>query len=296
MSSGNVYRAELRAAQVLKALRIASLPVDPFQIAASHSIEHQEDPNLDSGISGCLMKVGDAFGILYSTRFASEGFRRFTVAHELGHYFLEGHAQRLFGKGQILHQSESGFNSDDEYEREADSFAAGLLMPRQLFEPACDHAGLGLEAIEVLADLCKVSLTAAGIRYAQCAADSVAVICSMDGRIQFAFMSRALKDRRELTWLRKGASLPRGTATRNFGENPRNVSSGKRVTSTSTLDVWFDGGGDAKLNEEVVGLGGYGRILTVLSSDSLPDPDEAEEGEERESENLLPSQRWRERD
>jgi len=295
MRSGNICRAEFRAAQVLKALGIGSLPIDPFWIAESRSIEHKADPTLDFGISGCLMKVGDVFGILYSTRFSGEGFRRFTVAHELGHYFLEGHAQHLFGKGQVLHWSGTGFSSDDEYEREADCFAAGLLMPRHLFDPACGRVGLGLKAIESLADLCKVSLTAAAIRYATCTGDSVAVICSMDNRIQFAFMSKTLKERRDLTWLRKGGGIPRATATRNFSEDPRNVLTGKRVTSMSTLELWFDGGGDAELNEEVAGLGGYGRVLTVLSSDSLPDPDETQEGEEEESENRLPSQRWRER-
>src|ERR1035438_8496989 len=48
-----------------------------------------EKTSLAPGISGCLMKVGDVFGILYSSRFASEGFKRFNVAHELGHYFLQ---------------------------------------------------------------------------------------------------------------------------------------------------------------------------------------------------------------
>lgn len=296
MSPGSAYRAELQAVKLLETLKITSLPVDPFQIADSHSIQRQEDPSLEPGISGCLMRVGDSFGIIYSTRFPSEGFRRFTVAHELGHYFLEGHAQHLFGTGQTLHQSESGFTSDEEYEREADTFAASLLMPRHLFEPACGRASLGLEAIERLAGLCKVSLTATGIRYAQCTADPVAVICSMDNRVQFAFLSRVLRGRRDLTWLRKGAGVPRGTATRSFGEDATNVLGGKRVTSTSTLELWFDGGGDAKLSEEVVGLGGYRRVLTVLSSDSLPDPDETREAEEEESENLLPSQRWRERE
>ena len=86
------------------------------------------------------MKVGDAFGILYSSRFASEGFKRFNVAHEFGHYFLPGHIDALFGDGQQFHQSESGFTSDDKYEREADSFAASLLMPKLLFNAACGKA------------------------------------------------------------------------------------------------------------------------------------------------------------
>jgi IrrE N-terminal-like domain len=295
MPSGNLYRAELRATQVLKALGITALPVDPFRIADSHSVEYREDPRFDSGFSGCLLRVGNAFGILYSARFSNEGFRRFTVAHELGHYFLEGHVQHLFGQGQGPHQSESGFSSEDKYEREADTFAASLPMPRELFEPACEQAGLGLKAIESLADLCNVSLTASGIRYAGYTRDPVAVVCSEGDRIHFAFMSTALKAIRGLTWLRKGVVIPRGTATRNFNEDPRNVASGRRLTAASSFELWFDGGGNTRLDEEVVGLGGYGRTLTVLSSECFPDSDDLANSEEDESEDLLPSQRWRDR-
>src|ERR1700675_3015601 len=147
----NGFRAELQAHEVITKLQISSLPVDPFAIADRRDIAHQEKPSLAPGISGCLMKVGDAFGILYSSRFASEGFKRFTVAHELGHYFLPGHIEALFGNGRQCHYSQSGFTSDDKYEREADSFAAGLLMPKVLFKPVCSKSGQGLDAIQVLA-------------------------------------------------------------------------------------------------------------------------------------------------
>src|SRR5271170_3761539 len=153
------FGAELQAHDVLNKLQISSLPVNPFDVAERRDIAHQEKPGLAPGISGCLMKVGDAFGILYSSRFASEGFKRFNVAHELGHYFLPAHIDALFANGQQFHQSESGFTSDDKYEREADSFAASLLMPKMLFKAACGKSGQGLTAIQSVADLCVTSLT-----------------------------------------------------------------------------------------------------------------------------------------
>jgi hypothetical protein len=296
MAMHDGFGAELQASQVLKNLGIASLPVDPFAIARNRDIVCEQKSGLAVGISGCLMKVGDIFGILYSTRFSSEGFRRFTVAHELGHYFLEGHVQHLFGAGQTFHQSESGFTSDDKYEREADSFAAGLLMPKLLFKAACTDAGQGLAAVESLSEICGTSLTATAIRYASFCDDPVAVVCSMGQKVQFAFLSKPLKDRRDLTWIRKGAGLPMGTPTAAFNKDTQNVLTAKRVSSSSTLDTWFDGGGDVELTEEVVGLGEYGRTLTVLSAETLPEPPyENEETEEIDGENLLPSQRWRER-
>ena len=291
----DAFGAELQASQVITRLKVSALPVNPFSVADDREIAHQEKSSLSPGISGCLMKVGDAFGILYSSRFSSEGFKRFTVAHELGHYFMPGHVEALFGAGQQFHQSESGFTSDDKYEREADSFAAGLLMPKLLFKDACGKSGQGLTAIEGLAELCVTSLTATAIRYAKLCDDPVAVVCSAGNRVQFAFMSKPLQDHRGLTWIRKGSGLPIGTATANFNKDEENVRKARRVVSTSTLDTWFDGGSSVELNEEVVGLGEYGKTLTVLWADSLPDPDEPEEREEEDDENLLPSQRWRER-
>jgi|HubBroStandDraft_1064217.scaffolds.fasta_scaffold13913_5 hypothetical protein len=289
------FGAELQAHEVLSKLQISALPVNPFAVADRRDITHQEKSSIEPGISGCLMKVGNEFGILYSSRFASEGFKRFTVAHELGHYFLPGHIDALFGKGQQCHYSDSGFTSDDKYEREADSFAASLLMPKLLFKAACGQSGQGLDAIETLADLCVTSLTATAIRFAKLCDEPVAIVCSKGNRVEFTFMSKPLQDLRGLTWIRKGSGLPAGTATENFNRNEDNVKVGKRISSTSTLDTWFDGGSTAELNEDVVGLGDYGKTLTVLWADSLPEPDEVEEIEEIDDENLLPSQRWRER-
>lgn len=101
------------------------------------------------------MKVGDTFGIMYATHIRNDGFIRFTVAHELGHYFLPGHPDKLFPAGDGLHESRSGFVSRDHHEEEADHFAAALLMPTTLFNKAMNDAGEGFAAIDRLASLCK---------------------------------------------------------------------------------------------------------------------------------------------
>lgn len=291
------FNGDLQAHEVLTSLKITTLPVNPFAVADHREIMHQEKPGLAPGISGCLMKVGDVFGILYSSRFASEGFKRFNVAHELGHYFLPGHIDALFANGQQFHQSESGFTSNNKYEHEADGFAASLLMPKLLFKAECAECGEGLDAVEMLAELCVTSLTATAIRYAKLCEQPVAVVCSKGDRVEFAFMSKPLQDHRGLAWIRKGSGLPAGTATANFNADEENIRKAKRVKSTSSLDIWFDGGGDAELNEDVVGLGEYGKTLTILWAGALPDPEEEEqrEQEEEDDENLLPSQRWRQR-
>jgi len=226
---------------------------------------------------------------------ARNGFRRFTVAHELGHYFLEGNYKHIFADGNLRHESASGYSSDDPYEREADAFAAALLMPEGMFKAACVRVAPGFKPIETLADKCVTSLTATAIRYAVLSDDPIAVVCSKDNRVQFAFMSDLLKQRRNLTWLKKNSGIPGGTATHRFNRDPKNIAEAKRVNSSSPMDAWFDCGGTAYVSEEIVGLGSsYGLTLTVLVAEPLPDPESEEEAdEENDLENMLPSDRWR---
>jgi Zn-dependent peptidase ImmA (M78 family) len=140
--------------------------------------------------------------------------------------------QHIFSEGKVRHQSDSGFTSEDRYEREADTFAAGLLMPERLFEDACLRTKPGLEIVERLAESCGTSLTATGIRYALLSPDPITVICSKGDRVQFAFMSQTLKARRGLTWIKKNMGLPKGTATATFNKDPSNVTQARRITST----------------------------------------------------------------
>jgi Zn-dependent peptidase ImmA (M78 family) len=289
------WKEEARASEVLKKLGMNKFPINPFAVAEAHEILHQEKDSLSSGISGCLMKIGDVFGIMYSTRFSSNGFKRFTVGHELGHYFLDGHVDQLFGAGQQFHQSDSGFLSDNACEKEADAFAAGLLMPKNLFQAAIKDAGEGLEAVEALAEICGTSLTATSIRFANLVDMPVAVVCSRGDRVSFAFMSDEMKKRRNLTWIKKGAGLPQRSTTAAFNRDSANVQGAKRATGQSSLADWFHGD-DLEINEDVIGLGEYGRTLTILWADSLPDPDEsvvrADGADDDEGESLLPSQRF----
>jgi hypothetical protein len=90
--------AKQTAEALLKQEGIASLPVDPFALAASRDITVQAKPDTADGVSGMLIRHGDSFGILYATYIPSEGFQRFSISHELGHYFLEGHLDHFCRK------------------------------------------------------------------------------------------------------------------------------------------------------------------------------------------------------
>ena len=223
-----------------------------------------------------LVRVGNEFAIAYATHIDNEPFQRYSVAHELGHYFLPGHPEAVFD-ARGIHESRAQFVSKDRYEMEADGFAAGLLMPRHLFSPALERAGQGLAAVEGLAGLCKTSLHATGIRFAQCTRDLVAVVVSTGSRIDHCFMSEALKGVDGIDWLRKRELLPRSSTTYGFNQDEVNVRTAQRAEETSNFEDWFGGRRSIKANEDVIGLGSYGRTLTILYGIDLPEPEDEED-------------------
>lgn len=212
--------AESEAERVLVDHPFPILPVCPFTIAKKVGIVIQPKPSSERGVSGFLVRVGETFGIQYAQHIANDGFIRFTVAHELGHYFLPGHPGHLFPSGNGVHQSRSGFISVDPYERQADYFASALLMPESRFRDEIDGAGRGFPAIQHLAKCFQTSITATAIRYAKFTDDAVAVIVSSGPQIDYCFMSDRIRDIRGITWIKKGDRLPTGSATADFnGDN-----------------------------------------------------------------------------
>lgn len=262
------------AEQLVRKLAIDALPIDPFEIAANHDIVVKPNPSSSPGVSGFLVKTGDVFGIMYASHIRNDGFIRFTVAHELGHYFLPGHPPKLFPRGEGLHQSMNGFLSRDSVEEEADHFAAALLMPSHLFSAAVEDAGEGFSAIAYMASLCKTSITATAIRFATLSPGPVAVVVSRGSKIEYCFLSDALRDIKELAWIRKGTSLPRQSETYAFNSNPENVAKAREAEAWTSLDLWFDDAPEIEMKEDVVGLGAYERTLTVLFADELPEPED----------------------
>jgi IrrE N-terminal-like domain len=245
-----------------------ALPVDPFAIAAKNDIEVKGKPDAAEGVSGMLLRHGNAFGILYATHLDNEGFQRFSVAHELAHYFLEGHIDHVLPKDGA-HVSEAGFTSADPYEMEADQFAAGLLMPGDLFKRELSKRDAGLATVEAMAGLCRTSLTATGIRCAELSPDALAIIISTASVVDFCFLSNAMKSLPQLSWIRKGTPVPAPTLTARFNANRRRVLCAERETQETDVMDWLGGSLSAVVAEEVVGLGRYGKTLTVLSSVSI---------------------------
>lgn len=249
------------------------LPIDLMALAKSRDILVAAKPESSKGVSGMLLQVGNSFAIGYATHIKSKGFQRFSIAHELGHFCLPGHHEHVFSSGKAIHESHAGFGSGDQIELEADHFAAGLLMPSHLFKVEAGKFSDGFTSIEKLAERCQTSLTASAIRYAELTDAAVAIIISTGSSVNYCFASRAMRGIRGYKHPLKGSLLPRDSLTRTFNQTESNILTAKRDDDNADLIAWFRADDEVDASEEIIGLGEYGKSLTIITAE-LPDDDD----------------------
>ena len=92
-------------------------------------------------------------------------------------------------------------------------------------------------------------------------------------------MSPALKVVDGIDWLRKREAVPRETPTFAFNEDATNVPRAARVEETSNWQDWFGGRRSIEISGDVIGLGSYGKTLTVLYDIAVPDAENEEDEE-----------------
>lgn len=138
------------------------------------------------------------FLLFYNTRYdgglpagTHHARTRFSIAHELGHYFIDHHNQYLRGGGSP-HASSSEFISDNLWEREADAFAASLLLPTHLAAPVLAGGELTLDRVDRATALFGTSFVGTAIRGVRLADLPCAVAGIREGRIAWMFPSDAL--------------------------------------------------------------------------------------------------------
>lgn len=103
-----------------------NLPIDPVRIAKSLGVKVL-DVYLNKDVSGALVKKPEQDPSILLNAEDSTTRKRFTCAHELGHYIRRAGERNQYEYVDYRdHRSSTG---TDEEERYANSFAASLLMP-----------------------------------------------------------------------------------------------------------------------------------------------------------------------
>jgi len=216
---------------------------------------------------GCLLRIkGVPRGYLVvSSSIKEPGRRRFTLAHELGHYLLPD--QQDLSSPCTRSHIESWDEALAKPEIDANRFAAEVLMPRSIVHlhlrkiPKFAH-------IEEIAQTCETSLTASAYRLAELSSFRVAVVWSQARRVRWYKASEEFE-----RWVRKGEVQPHSFAFDAF-EGKAVPSSLQSVPATAWL---FEKGlqADARILEQSVFLPNYEAVLSwLVIPDKIEDWDE----------------------
>lgn len=115
-----------------------TLPVDPILVARRLGIDVRL-ADLPDDVSGAIIKQAGAAPIILVDIEDHQNRQRFTVAHEIGHYFRRAGDEKfeyIDLRGQLASQ---GTDSEEQF---ANAFAAALLMPAEFVRQHAEKRGI----------------------------------------------------------------------------------------------------------------------------------------------------------
>ncbi len=178
----NENAPRIYAWELLELLNIKNVPVNPLEICKIFNIDIEyKDINLE----GVLIVKNASKKILLNKNIQYETRRRFTISHEIGHYLLPGH-ENVY---RCTNENIAKYNCYDEKEKEANIFAAELLMPDKYFKKDVNEKSLILDDLISLAEKYQTSLTSTAIKFIKNTKDSGAIILSKNNNIIWSFKS-----------------------------------------------------------------------------------------------------------
>jgi hypothetical protein len=131
--------------------------------------------------------------IVYNSDILSPGRVNFTLAHELGHYFV--HRRALPNGLRCSTEKTAGWDSlESRIEREANQFAAHLLMPLDDFRlQIAEAAKPGFDGLSLIAGRYNVSLLAAGLQWLSYTRQRALIVVSREGYLLWSWSSESAR-------------------------------------------------------------------------------------------------------
>jgi len=241
--------SEYYAREVRYKLGLAG-PIDMMKVAKDLGVDvYEEDLDAPDGV---LLKVDGNAVILIKSNCVYEARKHFTIAHELGHFYMPHHDLVKF---ICTIKDIPGYVSDSKLEREADRFAGELLLPlrelgRELRYPP------SIDIVRRIADLYGTSLTATALKVIEATCEPIAVVLSSNGNVEWVSRSRNFE------WhIRSGRLSENSYAFDYFigGTLPKDP---QQVRA----DAWCDDAGSHLMFiEESTPFSYLGKVLTMIS-------------------------------
>lgn len=258
-------------AQTAAAEAGGGIPIQPMRLLDSHEITFSAG-DYGNSFDGVLEHRYGRFHIYCNVREAdctSSTRARFTIAHELGHYFIDEHRNALASGKVPAHPSFIDKYGSSVIETEANTFASYLLLPEKEFRRSVAMEQPGLQAIINLSRIYDVSVQATAIRYVEeCPVPCATVMFRPDKKPWVAIGSTLRNLGYKQANLPDVFSLPSGFATKEAWAGVIETGLGPIFEVPSTACFWFANVAASSprnhvITEQAVRLGHYG-VLALL--------------------------------
>lgn len=242
--------------------------IDPIVILKAKGITHSFGLYGDyfDGMLECKSGTFHVYANLTRLESADSPRARFTLGHELGHYFIDEHRNGLIAGG-LRHPSRCNYESRLLIEQEADLFSSHLLLPQPRLLDAAANEPKGMLGIRAIASDFRISLTATAIRYVRADLFPCTVIKWNPDGFGWKWFSQSVREAGIRKTIEERSKLPEDSATGEAFSSSEPPTTGFFARG-STASTWFPfvGAGSARdsiLIEEAFPLGRFG-VLTLL--------------------------------
>lgn len=226
------------------------------------------------GFDGTLVRALDGpKGIIaINSRIRELTRKRFAIGHEIGHYLIPHH-QRL---ENVCHADtiERWHSGVAHAEREANDFAAELLLPRKLVGPRFKLNDPSLHRIREIASEFSTSLTATAYRFIELTDKPCCLVWSEQNRVRWYVPSASFRIPLPIPEL----PSPESVASKLFA-GLRVVDDFVEVPPDAWLDRW-NARRVRRVLEHSIPLPSYSAVLSFL--EFVLEPDETEEDDSRD--------------
>ncbi len=249
--------AESKAREILCTLDLRKPDEIDLELVAAYYKAFVKEDDLDN-YDAKMVRRDRAAIITVNIRISEVSRKRFSVAHEFGHFILHSKTRQLTLCDEQDMQTWKDYVRPEE--TEANAFAAELLMPEAMIASRLVGKTPDFRLISALAKKFNTSLTACAIQFVKYTQEPCMLVASYElKRIWWCSSKSFLPD----FWIRNEENLhPFSIAYELCGNRERRTRA-HDISAGAWLDR-YDADGKECVTEDSITLGGYGLTLSLI--------------------------------
>ena len=264
------------ARELLSELSMTTLPINPKEIIKQKRILLKEFDDIENIEGFILRKNGNAI-IGLNKNITSETRKKFTLAHELGHYKIPSHQN--IQEYKCSKEDIENFQTDKDIEAEANEFAAELIMPKKMIINKIEENDPSISIIQEIASNCETSFLSTAFRYTKLTEFPVVFFVSENKKLKYFIYSDKISNSKKYFFENPGF-LNSECLTYSFFDNYGNVINKKTECREISPYMWFPAMKNSNVEcfEEVIPFPSYNMTCSLISI--IENEEEEEDDEE----------------